>query len=61
LITTAGGIVEGIELMTTFHDLVLHEYNEEIIPAYRKIVGPEPRKLEYQPAQPPTPQQQQTE
>jgi hypothetical protein len=50
---------DGISSLATFHDLVLREYNEELIPAYRKIVGPEPRKLEYKP-EPPLPQQQHT-
>jgi len=53
-------IADGLACLAAFHELVLREYNEEIIPAYRKIVGPEPRTLEYQP-EPPAPQQQQTE
>lgn len=36
-----------LERIKKLRELILQEYNEEIIPKYRKIVGGEPRQLRY--------------
>ena len=37
----------ALERIEKLRELILKEYNEEVIPKYRKIVGKEPRQLKY--------------